>query len=200
MRWTQAVLLTRARTCGRRSRVVLTPRRWRQVSRRYLRGDGGKKARLTGESTKETVKTIARGMPGCSGVLVVTNSCTLFFIVREAAGASSARHSLRPLFSGGPNVQANLARKTRGEIAKLSLAGCLKPESVARMERSVIRDPTSRKNPGFRFAPSGLRAVFDLSCHCEERQRRSNPFFLCTVKRIASLALAMTVWTRLFEI
>ena len=27
-------------------------------------GDGGKRARLTGESTKEAVKTIARGMPG----------------------------------------------------------------------------------------------------------------------------------------
>jgi hypothetical protein len=27
-----------------------------------LRGDGGKKARFTGESTKETVKTIAQGM------------------------------------------------------------------------------------------------------------------------------------------
>src|SRR6266852_2104644 len=36
MRWTQAALLTRARTCGRRSRVVLTPRRRRQVSRRQL--------------------------------------------------------------------------------------------------------------------------------------------------------------------
>src|ERR1700722_13793341 len=31
MRLTQAALLTRARACGRRSRVVLTPRRWRQV-------------------------------------------------------------------------------------------------------------------------------------------------------------------------
>jgi len=31
MRWTQAALKTRARTCGRQSRVVLTPRRWRQV-------------------------------------------------------------------------------------------------------------------------------------------------------------------------
>src|ERR1700733_3833548 len=43
MRWTQAALLTRARVCGRRSRVVLTPRRWRQVSRKYSRGDGDNK-------------------------------------------------------------------------------------------------------------------------------------------------------------
>jgi hypothetical protein len=37
--------------CGRRSRVVLTPRRWRQVGGSDSAGDGGNKARLTGEST-----------------------------------------------------------------------------------------------------------------------------------------------------
>src|SRR5258708_11274286 len=35
---------------GRRSRVVLTPRRWCQVGGSNSAGDGGKKARLTGES------------------------------------------------------------------------------------------------------------------------------------------------------
>jgi hypothetical protein len=44
-RWTQAALLTRAWFCGRRSRVVLTPRRWRQVGGRNFTGDGGKQAR-----------------------------------------------------------------------------------------------------------------------------------------------------------
>jgi hypothetical protein len=34
---------------------------------------------ITGEITKETVKTIARGMPGVSGVTVVTNSCAYYF-------------------------------------------------------------------------------------------------------------------------
>jgi hypothetical protein len=29
--------------------------------------------------------------------------------------------------------------------------------------------------------------------HCEERKRRSNPFFLCAARWIASLTLAMTV-------
>jgi len=47
--------------------VVLTPRRWRQVGGKYPAGDGDKKP-ITGESTKEAVKTIARGMPGDSGV------------------------------------------------------------------------------------------------------------------------------------
>ena len=44
------------------------------------------------------VKTIARGMPGCSGVTVVTNA-RVYYTTRAAAGASSARHSLRPLIS-----------------------------------------------------------------------------------------------------
>jgi hypothetical protein len=34
----------------------------------FFAGDGGKKARLTGESAQEAVKTIAWGMPGDSGV------------------------------------------------------------------------------------------------------------------------------------
>ena len=52
---------------------------------------------VTGESAKETVKTIARGMPGVSGVTVVTMLVCFFYFAREAAGAARARHSLRPL-------------------------------------------------------------------------------------------------------
>jgi hypothetical protein len=63
---------------------------------------------VTGESAKETVKTIARGMPGVSGVTVVTNA-RAFYTTRAAAGAPSARHSLRPLFSG-PMISYELGR------------------------------------------------------------------------------------------
>jgi hypothetical protein len=69
------------------------------------------------KSTKETVKTIARGMPGCSGVTVVTNA-RVYYTPRAAAGASGARHSLRPLRFRGQDVKAT-SRKTCGEIAKL---------------------------------------------------------------------------------
>jgi len=50
---------------GRRSRVVLAPRCWRQVgedapaSRRWR----GQESPVPGKSTKETVNTIAQGMP-----------------------------------------------------------------------------------------------------------------------------------------
>src|SRR5712672_1454183 len=49
------------------------------------------------EEREVSRKTIARGMPGETGVTVVTTLVCLFFITHEAAGASSARHSLRPL-------------------------------------------------------------------------------------------------------
>src|SRR6266487_3102911 len=58
--------------CGvRRSRVVLTPRCWCQVCEKKRRRRC-QTSLVTGESTKETVKTIARGMPGVTGVTVVT--------------------------------------------------------------------------------------------------------------------------------
>jgi hypothetical protein len=46
----------------RRSRVVLTPRRWRQVLKKLtlLRDDGDNKARSPGKSSKETVKPSRR--------------------------------------------------------------------------------------------------------------------------------------------
>ncbi len=46
-------------------------------------------------------KTIARGMPGVSGVTVVITLVCFFLSAREAAGALDARHSLRPLLSRG---------------------------------------------------------------------------------------------------
>jgi len=68
---------------------------------------------VTGESTKETVKTIARGMPGwirwtCGDYARVLTS----HFAREAAGALGARHSLRPLF-----CWANSSCKKLGPIA-----------------------------------------------------------------------------------
>src|SRR4030088_1231052 len=86
--------------------------------RRQLRRRRWQTSPVTGESTKETVKTIARGMPGDPGVTVVTNS-RVYYTTREAAGAAGARHSLRPLI-GGRKFQAKLAC-LRGEIAKLCL-------------------------------------------------------------------------------
>jgi hypothetical protein len=60
MRWTQAALLTRALACGRRSRVVLTPRRWRQAGGRNFTDDGDKKARSPGRARRKPLKPLRR--------------------------------------------------------------------------------------------------------------------------------------------
>src|SRR3954452_3121289 len=61
------VLLTNSMGCGRRSRVVLTPRRWRQASGKYPAGDGDNKARSPGRSRRKPLKPLRAGMPGYSG-------------------------------------------------------------------------------------------------------------------------------------
>src|SRR5213595_996738 len=73
---------------------------------------------VTGKSTKETVKTIARGMPGEPGVTVVTMLVCFFIFACEAAGASRARHSLRPLKfqRAGRTAKLGYAPRDRGGV------------------------------------------------------------------------------------
>jgi hypothetical protein len=68
---------------------------------------------VTGESTKETVKTIARGMPGVSGCSRGDDARVLFHFARGAAGAVGARHSLRLLIQKVEGLRQKLARKAR---------------------------------------------------------------------------------------
>jgi hypothetical protein len=91
MRWTQAALLTRARilrtakSCGPDIPTLMSS--WRQCY--ALRWRRRQQSPVSGASTKETVKTIARGMPGVSGVTVVTNSCA-FYTLRARLRAHQA--------------------------------------------------------------------------------------------------------------
>jgi hypothetical protein len=59
-------------------------------------------------------------MPGDSGVTVVTTLVCLFYFACEAAGASSARHSLRPLIEEGGTFPAKLARNARRDREAVS--------------------------------------------------------------------------------
>src|ERR1700691_4875407 len=118
MRWTRAVLLTRAPTCGRRSRVVLTPRRWRQVGESDFTGDGGKKARSPRRARRKPLKPSRAGMPGDPGATVVTNAGA-YYSTRAAAGALGTRHSPRPLFGAKgflATTRAHLAAGTRMHV------------------------------------------------------------------------------------
>jgi hypothetical protein len=101
MRWTRVALLTRALSCGRRSRVVLTPRRWRQVSQKYLRDDGGKKARSPGRARNKLLKPSRAGMPGDPGATVVTNACVLLPYTR---GCGCNGHPAFPTPSLGERI------------------------------------------------------------------------------------------------
>jgi hypothetical protein len=51
--------------CGRRSRVVLTPRRWRSSSaQETVPDDGDKQARSPGRARRKPLKPLRAGMPG----------------------------------------------------------------------------------------------------------------------------------------
>ena len=98
-----------------------------------FRWRGWQKSPVTRESAKETVKTIARGMPVISGVTVVTNARATYHttrgcgrIGRPAFPAALLGVALRPLIPVGTPFRVRLAR-SRGEIAKLWLqTSCLK--------------------------------------------------------------------------
>ena len=60
---------------------------------------------ITGESTKETVKTTRAGNAGMFGEPVVTNSCAFYFLHARLRVRSSIRHSLCPLFFEGGYLQ-----------------------------------------------------------------------------------------------
>ena len=121
MRWTQTARLTSALPRGRRSRVVLTPRRWRQVlEKQTSQGRRWQESPVTEEITKETVKTIAQGRPDCSGEPVVTMLVWFPSFPREAAGATGTRLSLRPRFRG----ERTDARLGRDGAAGRRMRGC----------------------------------------------------------------------------
>ena len=142
--------LDEGRESGRRSRVVLTPRCWRQVlERQASRGRRWQKSPITGESAKETVKTIAQGRPDESGVPVVTNSCA-FYQCTRAVGAAGTRLSLRPLFGG-----KDMLSKPRTQCAARSAGACPGNVIASDAKQSVF----VRRHEVLRFARND-----DLCC------------------------------------
>src|SRR5712664_306730 len=86
-------------------------------------GDGGKRARSPGRARRKPLKPLRAGMPGDSGVLVVTRVRSTNKSAHEAAGAAGIRRSPRPL---GRKVSCKASGASRREIAdaylRLSLA------------------------------------------------------------------------------
>jgi hypothetical protein len=149
-----------AKSCGP---DTLTPvSSWR----RQTAGDGGKRARLTGESTKETVKPLRAGMPDVSGGPVVTNSCVSRILharlrVHWAPGIPHALWGGNDIQNSGDsrreNVDAYLSTSLRAqrsnpaffllpqeswiassqELLAMTFSGCLKIESTTATESAV---------------------------------------------------------------
>src|ERR1700674_5451394 len=67
--------------------------------------DGGKTARSPGRARHKLLKPLRAGMPGDSGVLVVTRVRSTNTSAHEAAGATGTRHSPRPPWGRKINAQ-----------------------------------------------------------------------------------------------
>src|SRR5664280_2449566 len=81
-----------------------------------LAGDGGKEARSPGRARRKPLKPLRGECRAISGVTVVTTLVCYLHTAHEAAGASGARHSLRPLFSeasGSCTAWAHRAARAR---------------------------------------------------------------------------------------
>ena len=112
----------------RRSRVVLTPRRWRQVrgvksaqpglDKTYPLGDGGKSARSPGRARRKPLKPLRAGMPGDSGVLVVTRVRSANTKCTRGRGCNG--HPAFPTPSLGERL-INGSGALRGEVVNVCL-------------------------------------------------------------------------------
>src|SRR5438270_1731251 len=107
---------------GRRSRVVLTPRRWRQASEKCLACDGDNQARSPGRSRRKPLKPLRAGMPGDSGEPVVTTLvCFLFLHARlRVHRAPGIPHALS-YFSGATFMHHSGVKppRDRGGVCRL---------------------------------------------------------------------------------
>jgi hypothetical protein len=86
---------------GRRSRVVLSPRRWGQADRDDRSATGASKPGTPRRARRTPLKPLRREGRVASVEPVVTMRVWCFPFPPPAAGAASIRLSLRPLHSGG---------------------------------------------------------------------------------------------------
>jgi len=129
--------------CVRRSRVVLTPRRWRQVrgvksarpglDKTYPLSDGGKQARSPGRARRKPLKPLRAGTSGDSGVLVVTRVRSTTTKCTRGRGCNG--HPAFPTPSlGGRFINASGASRREGVNVRLELRfAVIASQRVARM-------------------------------------------------------------------
>ena len=148
---------------GRRSRVVLTPRPWRQVGAKYRADDGGKTGRSPGRA-RISRKTIARGKPGCLGCTCQIRVHSSLRSAHGDAGAVGARLSLRPLSKREQRDATARTKTTRGnENACLSTV----------IARSVSDDPSTlatQATPGWESAEARRAKAEAIQLCCGDKE------------------------------
>src|SRR5260370_4640074 len=83
----------------------------------YSQDDGGKRARSPGSARNTPLKPLRAGMPGDSGVLVVTRALLPLQSAHEAAGAAGTRHSPRPPWADDSSTpRAHRAARARTHV------------------------------------------------------------------------------------
>src|SRR6202021_2891854 len=90
----EGAILRTAKSCGPDA-PTLASSWWKRFLRR-----GWQQSPVTRESTKETVKTMARGMPDVSGVTVVTNACAFYHCARGCGRAERPAFPAPSVFRG----------------------------------------------------------------------------------------------------
>jgi hypothetical protein len=172
----------RKRDGVRRNRVVLAPRPWRYVGRRFPADNGGKKGRSPGRA-RISRNTIARGKPGCLGCTCLTRVHSFVTLAHGAAGASSARLSLCPLISEGQRDCTTRAKSSRGNasaclnviVSASASSDGLAPlagrgrRAPARRVRVTLRESVSRRDCGDSPSPQPSKSELRSSRPREER-------------------------------
>src|SRR3954447_13416123 len=159
MRWTRMAPLTNGAERGRRSRVVLTPRRWRQVLRSDAQGDGDNKARSPGRSRRKPLKPPRAGMPGCSGEPTVTTSCALYPILHARLRVHQAPGIPHALLGRKPDAQLGRIRVVRTQtLARRSPRGL--PRTTHHSSSPRTRGPITT---GSNFGRPHQPATFNTS-------------------------------------
>jgi hypothetical protein len=178
MRWTRQHQLTSDVAGVRRSRVVLTPRRWCQggggdvgpngPDTPLSAGDGDKKARSPGRVRRKPLKPLRRKRRVNPVKPVVTALvCSLHF-AREAAGAASSRRFLHPLFSEG-SCHAYLGRTASRERLVISRRHC-----------EEQRDEAIPTFPSFRGDANGSAKRGPMTSSASSPESRDSPMCNCT--------------------
>jgi hypothetical protein len=124
MRWTRRRAGRSAHARGRRSRVVLTPRRWRQVAQRYLRDDGGKKARSPGRAWRKPLKPL-RGEGRMNPLLPVATTLVCFLFCTRGCGCGGHPVFPAPSLEGRPAPSDGERRKVDAITRAYRAAGTL---------------------------------------------------------------------------